>query len=112
MIFLLSDGREIEVFRQTCGYQYKLDWKPTPSVDWNINPIEIVREKKKGMFAICNDTGNGYSFQDGKWVYDVSTIDELIPISSVVSILRPGEWEKPPEYQIPKDELEKELFKI
>jgi hypothetical protein len=98
MILKLIDGREVEIFRQTCGHYKRLQYNGE-STSFNINPIQIVQDKDIGYFAIMESWGDS-GYHDnlrGIYIHTPEKFKELIPISSIVSISKIGEWEKEDE---------------
>lgn len=100
MILILKDGKEIEIFRQTCAFvrfdRYK---RSRGSVEWNINPLECIQNESKGFFGISDKWGVGYYDTSGRNEYGALVIDPsqfkmLIPISSVCSIKDTNIWER------------------
>ena len=88
----LINGETIEVFRQNCGYQFGKDCGT--SVNWNIDPIQLVYENASGFFVI-GPWGSGYKRDHcGQCYYDPSNFENMIPVRSVVSIEDPSNWEK------------------
>lgn len=91
----LLDGEIVEIFRQTCGYQYQVTGKNTPTVEWNINPVQIVEDERKGYFVIGRWGSGGYQGECGQWVHDPSEYEKMIPVKSVLYIMEPHIWEMP-----------------
>lgn len=94
MLLHLKDGRNVEVFRQNCGYYFKnKDISCYPSISWNIDPIEHVNRESKGFFCIAD--WNVFTRDNcGKLIYHPENIKELIPVKSVISITEIDKWEK------------------
>ena len=90
----LVNGEIVEVFRQNCGYQFGKDC--STSVNWNINPIELVHDSASGFFVI-GPWGSGYRdigcSRCRELVYDPSQFEKMIPVRSVLSIEDAGNWE-------------------
>lgn len=83
MIFVLTNGDRVKVWRQNCGYEYKLHngkWIR----DWNIDPEEKIVNDSNGFFVI------------GKWgTLPNEPCDKKIPINHVMYLEESDEWEKP-----------------
>ena len=81
MILVLTNGERVLINRMNCGHQQGNE--ATGSRNWNINPLEMVEKKQPGFFVIADY---------GSRVH--SSAVKMIPISSVVQIEYPDEWEK------------------
>ena len=81
----LINGEIINITRQNCGWQFGYGHAGT-SVNWNINPIDLLSKNEPGCFVIGN-CGSGYSYDKfNKPYYDPSTLREIIPIRNVIKI--------------------------
>jgi len=78
-----------------CGYQYQITGHANPTVEWNIRPVEIVENERKGYFVIGPLGCGGYQGKCGEWVYDNSKYEKMIPVKSVLYITEPNVWERP-----------------
>lgn len=81
MELILSNGERVEIYRQNCGYEEGNSTKGCRS--WDIDPLEIIATKKPGFFVLGAKWGSGYRRFAGR----------LIPVSNVIYIDRPCEWE-------------------
>lgn len=81
MILVLTNGERVTVHRMNCGYQKGNE--ATGGRNWNINPPRIVEQKQPGFFVIA-EWGSGIH----------SSAIKMIPVSSVVYVKRPHEWER------------------
>lgn len=86
MILVSRTGNQYVVYRQTVAYE------GSTGRNWNINPVELVREQRTGYFVIAK-WGSGR--QDD---YQV-----MIKVSSVEGILNLTDWERPesPIFKLP-----------
>ena len=92
MILVLKDGRKIEVNRMNCGFQYKdafgehRAWNASP-IDWMSGKYATSGMRLKKSFFVKIGLGHW-----GSEAYDYDGVEEMIPLTSVVSIEKPGEW--------------------
>ena len=101
MELILKNGDEISINRRNCGFEsgHSNNWcNERTTRMWNINPLEILEEKRAGFFVI-GEWGTGF----GK------PADMLIPIDSVLYIRNPYEWE--PESRKEKDKWWDDWYK-
>ena len=96
MILVLINNEKVEVFRQNCGHQYQTGIIDRPTVEWNIDPIQIINDNKTG-FIIIGEWGSGHIQKHGIFYYDNSKFTRMIPVKNVLYIEKPSEWERPIE---------------
>ena len=81
MILVLTNGERVLIHRMNCGRQEGNE--ATGARDWNINPLEMVEKGRPGFFVIA------------EWGSRInSSAVKMIPVSSVVQVEYPNEWEK------------------
>lgn len=99
MKLVLKNGEKILVHRYNCGFQYTIAGNGSPTVEWNIDPVEIIEKQRTGYFII-GPWGSGwnnegpYSPIAGRGYYDPSKFEKMVPVSSVLYIEDPAKWEK------------------
>lgn len=87
----LIDQTVVEITRLTCA-NYIPDDYGQDECNWNINPVQIVNDKRSGFFAVGEWGCDGYRDGCGKYIRTIKNFKELIPVDSVVKITDIGVW--------------------
>lgn len=92
-----EDGRELAVNRDSIGYYYKeIDGVVSgryPNIEYNIDPIAIVRDKLPGFFYIGDKDNVFVDDGEGGLIFDPEQVTKVVLVSKVVSFTELHVWE-------------------